>query len=276
MPFLRSFFWAFAGRKARLGHCQMGKAICIYSQKGGAGKTTTVVNLAAALALLGRRTLLIDMNPYENAAPMASVLSRRYRFSLRDVIMGRAPIERAIIPSCLHCLKVLPSPVNASLDDRMHLDRLDVPGFLRDALARVRDDYGYILIDTPASDWSYISHAAAASDYMLVILRADVLSFRSFGKSLDIIQTIKLRFNPQLKLAGIALTMYDPEEEGCVSMPADSLQHRPRWLFRTLIPKDRAIASSAIAGKPLVVSDYDSKGARSFRLLADELIERIG
>jgi chromosome partitioning protein len=276
MPFLRSFFLAFAGMKARLGHCQMSRAICVYSQKGGAGKTTTVVNLAAALALLGRRTLLIDMNPHENAAPMASVLSRRYRFSLRDVIRGRVPIERAIIPSCLHCLKVLPSPVNASLDDRMHLGRLDMPGFLRDALARVRDDYEYILIDTPASDWSYISHAASASDYMLVILRADVLSFRSFGKSLDIIQTIKRRFNPLLKLAGIALTMYDPEEEGCVTMPTDSLRDRPRWLFRTLIPKDRAIASSAIAGKPLVVSDYDSKGARSFRFLADELIERIG
>jgi len=254
----------------------VGKAVCIFSQKGGAGKTTTVVNLAAALALLRKRTLLVDMNPHESATSMVSVLSHRYHASLRDVIARRVPVENVIIPSCLHHLKVLPSPADASLEDRMRLSRLELPWFMRNALARVKDDFDYILIDTPPSDWSYISHAAAASDHLLVILRADLLSFRSFAKNLDIIKAIKVRFNPHLKLAGIALTMYDPEEEGSALALSNAQRDLSKRLFRTLIFKDREIAASALAGKPIVVSEYDSNGARRFRLLADELIERIG
>lgn len=254
----------------------VGKTICIFGQKGGAGKTTTVVNLAAALALSGKRTLLIDADQQGSATAMVSVLSQRYLFSFQDVILQRVPIERAIVQGCLHHLKVVPAPLNATLDDRMLVSRSDLPGHLRNALVPIKDNFEYILMDTPASDWSYFSHVAVASDYLLFILRADFMNLRFLSKSLDIIKTIKTRFNPQLKLAGIILTMYDSNDEACVWFLREALRHLQKWLFRPLISKDRAIVASALVEKPIVVSDYDGISARSFRFLADEFVERIG
>jgi len=253
----------------------VGKAIFIFGQMGGVGKTTTVVNLAAALALSGKRTLLIDLDPMGSATAMVSVLSRRYLFCFQDVIKKGVPIERAIVQGCLHHLKVLPAPLNGSLSDRLHVSRF-ATAFLENTLAPIKDDFEYIFMDTPVSDWSSISYSAGASDYLLFILRADFPSFRLLGKSLNIIKTIKTRFNPQLKLAGIILTMYDPGDEKCVWTFRKALRHLPKRLFRTLIPKDCAIASSALIGKPIVVSDHNAKSARSFRFLADEFVERIG
>jgi chromosome partitioning protein len=253
----------------------VGKAICVFGQKGGAGKTTTVVNLAAALSLSAKRTLLIDVDPQGSATAMVSVLSRRYRYSLQDVIMQGVPVERAIVQGCLHHLKVLPAPPNTSLNDHLRVCR-SAPGALQNALAPIRDAFDYILMDAPTSDWSYITHAAAACDYLLFILRADYQTFRFLSKSLEILKTIKTRFNPKLKLAGIVLTLYDPRDEECVWILRKALQHLPKWLFRTLIPRDSAIAASALAEKPIVVSDYDGAGARSFRFLANEFVERIG
>jgi chromosome partitioning protein len=254
----------------------VGKAICILGQKGDGGKSITVVNLAAALALSGRRTLLIDIDPQGSATDMVSVMSRRHLFSFRDVMMQGVPIERAVVQGCLHHLKVLPAPLNGSRNDRMHVGRPNLPGRLRTALVPVKDDFEYILMDTPASDWSFLFHAAVASDYLLFVLRADILSFNFLGKRLDIIKTIKKRFNPQLKLGGIILTQYDPNDEACTWILQEALRHLPKWLFRTLIPKDRAIAASALVEKPIVVSNYDGKGARSFRFLVDEFVARIG
>jgi chromosome partitioning protein len=253
----------------------VGKAICIFGQRGSAGKTTTAVNLAAALAISGRRVLLIDLDPQGAATAMVSALRRRCLFSLRDVLIDRVPIERAIVQGCLPNLKVLPAPLNSILNERMHTSRTS-PSVLQDALAPIKKNFEYILIDTPVPDWFYISPAAVASDYLLLILRAEFLIFNFLGKNLDAIQTIKTQFNPQLKLAGIILTMYNPSDERCVWILRKTLCHLPKWLFRTLIPKDYAIAVSAPIGKPIVVYDADGKSARSFRFLADEFVERVG
>jgi chromosome partitioning protein len=253
----------------------VGKVICVFGQKGGAGKTTTVVNLAAVLALSCKRTLLIDMDIQGSATAMVSVQPRRYHFSIQDVILQGVPIEKSIVRSCLSHLSVLPAPRKVSLNDHIRASQ-STADFLKKALAPIKDRFDYILMDAPTSDWSYISHAAAASDYLLFILRADYQTFHFLGNSLELIKSLKAQLNPKLKLAGIILTLYDPRDASCLWILRKALFHLPKWLFRTLIPKNPFIASSAFKEKPIVVCDYDGKISRSFRFLAKEFIERIG
>jgi chromosome partitioning protein len=254
----------------------MAKTICLFSQKGGAGKTTTAVNLAAVFALLRKRTLLVDCDPQGAATTMICTIPHHPEFNLSDVLLGSVKIEKAIVQGCLHYLKVVPAPFEASIEDRLKLNENGRQTVLKRALASIRDSFDYIFIDTPASDWAYIINAAAASDFVLLVLKADYLSFQFLGQSIDNIGTVKKRYNPNLKSAGIVFNMYDADEQGSIRVLQSSQKHLSKWQFKTIIPKDPLIAASPLLGKPLIVSNFKASATQCYLQLATELLGRLG
>lgn len=252
----------------------MARTICLFSQKGGVGKTTTVVNLAAALALSGQRTLLVDCDPQGSATLMSGLIPQRYALHLDDALSGKAKAEDLILQGCLHHLKIIPAPRETSLADRQRWNPAGNASLLKKALAGIALHFDYILIDTPASDWPFIMKGITAADFLLILLRADYLAFRFLGRGLDNIQMIRQQHNPGLKLAGIVLTMYDEADESSRLIFSNARKYLSRWLFRTVIPRDREIGASPLFGKPLVVCQNHHPAARRFLKLGHELREK--
>lgn len=253
----------------------MAKTICLFSQKGGAGKTTTAVNLAAVFALLRKRTLLVDCDPQGAATGTICTIPQHAEFNLSDVLMGNVKIEKAIVQGCLNFLKVIPAPVDASIEYRLKLSENANQTALNRKLASIKDSFDYILIDTPASDWPYIINTLAASDYVLLVLKADYLAFRFLGKSIDNIRIVKKRYNPKLKPVGVVLNMFDKDDRGSIRVLHSSQKYLSKWLLKTIIPKDSLIGLSPLLGKPLVVSNFKAPVTQCYLHLAKELMERL-
>jgi chromosome partitioning protein len=253
----------------------MNTTICLFSQKGGVGKTTTAVNLAAAFALFRKRTLLVDCDPQGAATSIICIIPQNPVLNLSDVFSGTTGIEKTIVQGCLHHLRVIPAPFAASVEERLRLCENGNQLLLKKALSRIKDDFDYVVIDTPASDWPYITNAAAASDFVLLVLRADFLAYRFLGKSINSIKAMKQKLNPALKSGGILLTMYDADDNSSQRIFQSSQKHVGRWLLKTIIPKDPLIGASPLVGKPIVVYDHKSAGAQCYLKLAKELMERL-
>ena len=253
----------------------MAKTICLFSQKGGAGKTTTAVNLAAAFALLRKRTLLVDCDPQGAATDTICTIPHYPEFNLSDVLLGRVNIAKAIVQGCLHFLKVVPAPFEASIEERLKLGENGKQTVLKRALASIRDRFDYIFIDTPASDWPYILNASAASDFVLLVLKADYLAFRILGQGINNICMFKKRYNPNLKSAGVVLNMFDADDPGSIRVLHSSQKHLSKWQFKTIVPKDSLIAAAPLSGKPLVVSNFKAPATQCYLQLAKELMGRL-
>ena len=253
----------------------MAKAIFVFSQKGGSGKTTTAVNLAAALAFSCRRTLLVDCDPQGSATCSSGIIHPRPEFSLADVLYARTGIERCMFQSRLANLKVVPGPCEPTVEQRGVLGRPGSETLLRHALDAVRERFDFILFDTPASDWPFITQAAAAAEFVLFVLKADFFSFRHLEKGITSLRAVKHRYNPELKSVGIALNMVAPDEPESAQIVRSCRAHLGRSLFSTTIRTDRRVGAAALQGVPVVVNDCESDAARSYLGLSEELIARV-
>jgi len=253
----------------------MAKTICLFSQKGGVGKTSTAVNLAAVLGLARKRTLLVDGDPQGAATAIIGTIPCHPEFNLSDVLLGGVAIEKAIVPSCLHFTRVLAAPSESAGVGRLKLDENNQPLRLKHALDRIRDVFDYIVIDTPTSDWPYITKASSAADVVLLVLSTDYLAFRLLGKSINNIRSIKNRYNPGLKFVGVLLNLYDENDRNSVRVLHAAQTHLAEMLFNTIIPRATNIRTSALLGKPYVVSHFKETATQCYIRLAKELIGRL-
>ncbi len=251
----------------------MGRTICIVSQKGGVGKTITAVNLAAALAIAGQRTLLIDCDPQGSATSSVGIYDKTPGEAFKQAFQEINLMAEVITPSCLELLKVIPAPYETSQNEIMPISMPGKEKFLHSLLARFRADFDYIIIDTAAAPASFMAvNAIITSDSVLIPLQCELLAFQSLRNTLRTLIYIKSKHHLKLKLAGVLLTMYDKGEDISERIVQSAIKHIRHRLFATIIPRSTQLRESATFKRPLVVQNSASSGAHSYFRLAKEIL----
>jgi chromosome partitioning protein len=251
----------------------MAKVISVTNQKGGVGKTTTTINLAASLAKTRRRVLLVDIDPQGNATMGSGVAKDEIEHSVYPVLLGLEAIEQALCPTEAGYDLV---PANADLAgaeiELISLDRRERR--LRNALDAVAGRYDYILIDCPPSLSMLTINALVASHAVLIPMQCEYYALEGLSSLVATVQRIRESLNPQLEIGGLLRTMFDPRSTLANEVSAQLLKHFGDKLYNTIIPRNVRLAEAPSFGKPVISYDLHSKGAQAYLALAGEMLRR--
>ena len=254
----------------------MGRVICICNQKGGVGKTTTAVNLAACLALSERRTLLIDLDPQANASSGLGIHLARGTPSVYDLLLGRQGHQKVISRTELEYLDILPASQDL-IGAEVELVLLNArERFLKSALATITGGYDYIFIDCPPSLGFLTVNALVASDSVLVPIQCEYYALEGVGYLLNTIRRIQSTLNASLRIEGFLMTMFDPRNNLSHQVVEDVRKNLNAQVFETIIPRNVKLSESPSFGKPVVLYDIASRGAASYLALAKEIMDAEG
>ena len=251
----------------------MGRTIAVVNQKGGVGKTTTAVNLTAALHDLGLRTLLCDFDPQANGTSGLGVDKRKAKHSVYDVIINGVPARDAIVQTKYG--DVLPSSADLAgaaveligMESREHQ--------LEKALAQVKDDYDVIFIDCPPSLEMLTLNGLCAADSILVPVQCEYFALEGLSDLMGTLRMVKRRINPRLEIFAVALTMYDGRTNFCAQVAEEVRRHFPGKVFLTVIPRNIRLAEAPSHGIPVTAYDKSSRGAVAYKAMAEEFKNKL-
>lgn len=250
----------------------MGRTIAIANQKGGVGKTTTAVNLSAALAALDRRVLLVDFDPQANATSGLGLRRGAIRKSVYHALIFGEPISSLIHPTEIATLWLVPSERNLTGAEVELVDMERREYRLRDALDPIRDQYDFIFIDCPPSLGLLTLNALTAADSVLVPIQCEYYALEGVSELWDTLVRIRRQFNPRLQIEGFLLTMHDERTNLSHQVMADLRDFLGSQVFQTVIPRNVRLAEAPSHGKPIILYDDRSRGAESYRTLALEVL----
>jgi len=250
----------------------MGRTIAIANQKGGVGKTTTAVNLSAALAALGRRVLLVDFDPQANATSGLGFRRGAIRKSVYHALIFGEPIANLFLPTEIPTLWLVPSERNltGAEVELVNLERREHR--LREALDPIREEFDFLFIDCPPSLGLLTLNALTAADSVLVPIQCEYYALEGVSELWDTLVRIRRHFNPHLQIEGFLLTMHDERTNLSHQVMADLRDFLGSQVFQTVIPRNVRLAEAPSHGKPIILYDDRSRGAESYRNLALEVL----
>jgi len=251
----------------------MGKITAVANQKGGVGKTTTAINIAASLAAADKRVLLIDTDPQGNSTSGLGLDKDNLNGSLYDLYIGTKTVEELIMDTTLPFLNIVPSNIELIGSELELAAKEGRETILKHALGPVKKNYDYIFIDCPPSLSLLTLNALVAADSLLVPMQCEYYALEGISMLLRTFNLIKDSFNPSLEIEGILLTMFDGRNTLANQVSDELKRHFGEKVYKTLIPRNVTLAEAPSHGKPVILYDIRSKGAQSYLELAKEIMK---
>ncbi|MGE5479042.1 MAG: ParA family protein [Chloroflexota bacterium] len=250
----------------------MGKVITIANQKGGVGKTTTSVNLAASIAASEQKTLLIDIDPQSNASAGVGVDSKKLDLTIYEALVGETEARNAIVPTEMPNLFLLPSHINLVGAEIEMVGFEDRELVLRNMIASVRDEYSFIIIDCPPSLGLLTLNALSAADSVLIPVQCEYYALEGLGQLLNTISIVRYHLNPKLDIEGVLLTMYDSRLRLSNQVVEEVKRHFAGKVFNTQITRNVRLSEAPSFGKPALLYDAVCSGSQNYLELANEIM----
>ena len=252
----------------------MGKIIALANQKGGVGKTTTAINLAASLATLGKKVLVIDADPQANASSGLGIDIRQIKHSIYECLINGDTPREGIHHTCVEGLDIIPSHIDLV---GAEIEMLDMPGrenIMKKSLAAIKDEYDYLLIDCSPSLGLITVNSLTAADSVIIPVQCEYFALEGISKLLNTIKIIKSNLNPSLRIEGFLLTMYDARLRLSAQVHDEVRRHFGDLVFNTVIARNVRLSEAPSHGMSVLEYDRYSKGAKNYTNLAKELIRK--
>lgn len=254
----------------------MAKVISIANQKGGVGKTTTAINLAASLAALEYKTLLIDADPQANATSGYGYDPNHIESSIYECMIGEAEIAESILKTEIPFLEIMPSNIHLVGAEIELVNADDRELLMKKVVTLLRPQYDFILIDCSPSLGLITTNCLVASDTVMIPVQCEYFALEGIAKLLNTIKIIQQRLNPAMQIEGMLLTMYDSRIRLANQVVEEVQQHFPQMVFETIIPRNVKLSESPSFGLPVIMHDAESKGSIAYMNLAKEVVEKSG
>lgn len=252
----------------------MGRVIAIANQKGGVGKTTTAINLSACLAEKGQKVLALDMDPQGNMTSGLGVDKNNVENTVYDLIIGESSINEVIVRDVLENLDIIPTSIDLSGAEIELLDVDEKEYIIRNAIANIKEDYDYIVIDCPPSLSMLTINAMTTADSVLVPIQCEYYALEGLSQLIHTVELVRDRLNPQLTIEGVVFTMYDARTNLSLQVVENVKDNLDQTIYKTIIPRNIRLAEAPSYGMPINKYDPKSAGADSYMRLADEVMEK--